>query len=145
MEVRIEKKEAFTVTGIGRDFTYEDCYPKIPLMWSEDRGDVLGVFGVCIDHKDHIHYMIADLYQPWEEVKEESFTFEAGLWAIFPIAGQLPEALQSVNTQVWNDWVPNNGKYQMRINYNIELYAPPTDNPEDTYSEIWVPVEEIEQ
>jgi len=28
-------------------------------------------------------------------------------------------------------------------NYNIEMYAPPAENPADTYSEIWVPVEKI--
>ena len=142
MNVRIEKKEAFTVVGIGRDFAYEDCYAKIPLMWNEDRGEVMGVFGVCIDHKDGIHYMIADPYKPWEEVKGEVYTFSAGLWAVFPITGKLPEALQSVNTQVWQEWVPNNGQYKMRANYNIELYGPPAENPEEQYSEIWVPVEE---
>ena len=31
MNVRIEKKEAFMVVGIGRDFAYEDCYAKILL------------------------------------------------------------------------------------------------------------------
>ena len=76
------------------------------------------------------------------EVKGESFTFEAGMWAIFPVTGKLPEALQSVNTQVWDDWVPNNGTYKLRTNYNIELYGPLAENPEDQYSEIWIPVEE---
>ena len=48
MEVRIEEKETFTVTGIGKDFALENCYSQIPLIWQEDRGAIKGVFGVCL-------------------------------------------------------------------------------------------------
>lgn len=48
MEVRIEEKETFTVTGIGKDFALENCYSQIPLFWQEDRGAIKGVFGVCL-------------------------------------------------------------------------------------------------
>lgn len=107
--------------GISRDFSYEECYAKIPLFWQEDRGDISGMFGVCIDRDDGIHYMIADLYKPWDESIGEAFTFSAGLWTVFPVTGKLPEALQSVNIQVWQEWMPGKGKYKMQANYSIEM------------------------
>ena len=88
-----------------------------------------------------IRYLIADPYLPWEKAASESVTFAKGTWAVFPIKGKLPESLQTVNTQVWNDWVPNNGEYRVRAGYSLELYAPPAEKPEYTYCEIWVPVE----
>lgn len=48
-----------------------------------------------------------------------------------------------MNTKIWNEWVPNCKEYKLGGNYNIELYAPPAEKPEDTYCEIWIPIEKL--
>ena len=68
----------------------------------------------------------------------------AGTWAVFPCRGPLPEVLQQVNTKIWSEWLPSCIAYKLAGNYNIELYTPPHENPEDNYSEIWIPVREIQ-
>lgn len=67
----------------------------------------------------------------------------ASLWAVFPCRGKLPEALQEVNTRMWSEWLPNCKNYRLVGSYNIEMYTPPKEDPEETYSEIWLPVERI--
>lgn len=67
----------------------------------------------------------------------------ASAWAVFPCRGPLPQSLQEVNTRMWSEWLPSCKNYRLAANLNIEMYAPPAENPEDTYSEIWLPVEKI--
>ena len=43
-----------------------------------------------------------------------------------------------------SEWLPSCIAYKLAGNYNIELYTPPRENPEDNYSEIWIPVREIQ-
>lgn len=33
--------------------------------------------------------------------------------------------------------------YRLAGNYNIEMYGPPAEKPEDTYSEIRIPIEKV--
>lgn len=90
-------------------------------------------------------YLIADNYIPWNEIPEGCVTrvLPAGTWAVFPCRGTLPKALQDVNTKIWSEWLPSCKTYKLSGNYNIEMYTPICDNPDDNYSEIWVPVEKI--
>ncbi|MGN0432110.1 MAG: GyrI-like domain-containing protein [Lachnospiraceae bacterium] len=46
-----------------------------------------------------------------------------------------------MNTKIWSEWLPNCKEYKLSGNYDIEMYTPPHENPEDNYSEIWIPVE----
>ena len=109
----------------------------------------MGVYGVCLDDEvqgDRFRYMIADDYNEelakvnGLEVKEiPEFT-----WAVFPCRGAMPQALQSVNTKVFNEWLPS-GKYEIAAGFNIEFYTDETkyklgSQDPDYYSEIWVPV-----
>ena len=148
LEYRIVEKAAFTVMGVSRRFTADSAYREIPDFWSEHMesplaGEVCGMFGLCLDNEpDSFEYLIADNYIPWKEVPAGCVTrtIPAGTWAVFPCRGALPEALQSVNTRIWKEWLPGCREYRLGGNYNVELYAPPAEKPEDTYSEIWVPV-----
>lgn len=153
MEYRIEKKEQFTVMGVSRRFSSETSYSEIPRFWQEHYasggGDrVKGMFGICLDAMDgnngamDFEYLIADVYDPDRAVPEGCVTrvIPAGAWAVFPCRGALPEALQSVNTRIWSEWLPNCREYDLAGNYNLEMYTQPAEKPEDTYSEIWVPV-----
>lgn len=45
-----------------------------------------------------------------------------------------------MNTRLWNEWLPNCTEYRLGGNYDIEMYTAPTEDPAETYSEIWIPV-----
>jgi len=61
---------------------------------------------------------------------------------VFNCIGPLPEALQSVNTRIFQEWLPGNPEYEICGNANIEWYDPTnTDTSDPDYrSAIWIPV-----
>ena len=149
LEYKIVEKAQFTVMGKSRKFNTETSYEEIPKFWQEHMGSseseiVCGMYGICIDSDGkNFDYLIADNYIPWNEIPEgyETRVIPAGTWAVFPCRGALPKALQDVNTKIWSEWLPSCKAYKLAGNYNIEMYTPPCENPEENYSEIWVPVE----
>ena len=151
LEYKIAEKAAFTVIGKAMKFNTATSYDEIPRFWQEhmnsaDAQVVCGMYGICIEVDGEIFdYLIADNYVPWNEVPSGYITkvIPAGTWAIFPCHGALPKALQDVNTKIWSEWLPNCKEYKLGGNYNIELYAPLAENPEDTYCEIWIPIEKV--
>ncbi len=151
MDYKIVEKAAFTVMGVGRKFSADTSYQEIPKFWNEHYQSgggekVMGMFGVCMDGDGkQFEYLIADNYNPCLEMPEGCVTREipAGTWAVFPCRGALPDSLQSVNTMIWTEWLPNCREYKLAGNYNIEAYLKGGDNPEDFYGEIWVPVERV--
>ena len=149
MEYKIVEKSAFTIMGRARSFNTETSYTEIPKFWQEHYstggGDIVcGMFGVCMDSDgSNFEYLIADNYMPWKDIPDgyETRVIPEGTWAVFPCRGELPKALQDVNTQIWSEWVPNCKEYELAGNYNIEVYlTPPQPDPKDNYCEIWVPV-----
>ena len=150
LEYKIVEKAQFTVMGRSRRFNTETSYEEIPKFWKEhiasgENKTVCGMYGICVDSDGkNFDYLIADNYLPWNEVPEgyETRVFPQGTWAVFPCRGALPKALQ-VNTKIWSEWLPSCKAYKFAGNYNIELYTPLHENPEDDYSEIWIPVEKI--
>ena len=151
MEYRIENKAQFTVMGRVRSFNTDTSYEEIPKFWQEHMQSgqseiVCGMYGICMDSDGkNFDYFIADNYLPWKEVPEGYVTkvIPEGTWAVFPCRGALPKALQDVNTKIWSEWLPSCKTYKLAGNYNIEMYAPPAERTEDTYSEIWIPVEKV--
>lgn len=156
MDYRIVEKEQFTVVGASRRFNTETSYREIPVFWQEFYANgggekICGKFGICLDPWDNsgsgmeFDYLIADPYDPGKDIPQGCVTrtIPAGTWAVFPCRGALPEALQSVNTRIWNEWLPNCRDYKLAGNYNIEMYTPPCEDPAKTYSEIWIPVEKL--
>ena len=148
LEYSIAQKKQFTVMGISRRFDPDTSYQEIPKWWEQQmkaQSAVMGMFGVCIDSPENgkeFEYMIADAYVPGAEIPQGYAVREipASQWAVFPCRGALPQALQSVNTKVWAKWLPGNKEYCLSMNLNLEMYAPPAEKEEDTYSEIWLPV-----
>lgn len=148
LDYKIVEKAQFTVMGKARGFNSDTSYEEIPKFWEEHmtNGDdkvVSGMYGICFDSDGkNFVYMIADNYIPWDEVPEgyETKVIPAATWAVFPCKGPLPKALQDVNTKIWSEWLPSCKEYKLAGNYTIELYAPPAANPDEDYSEIWIPV-----
>lgn len=151
LDYKIMEKEQFTVMGRVRKFNTETSYEEIPKFWAEHMGSkevevVCGMYGICVDGDgNNFDYYIADDYVPTKEIPEgyETKVFPAGTWAVFPCHGALPKALQDVNTKIWSEWLPSCKAYKLAGNYNIEMYTPPKENPEENYSEIWIPVETV--
>ena len=150
LEYKIVEKAQFTVMGKKQRFNVETSYVKIPEFWQKhmESGDetVLGAFGICIDEEGkEFDYYIADIYMPNSEIPDgyETKVIPAGTWAVFPCRGALPKALQDVNTKIWSEWLPSCKTYKLAGNYSIESYGSPCDNPDEDYSEIWIPVEKI--
>ena len=148
LEYRIVEKAPFTIVGTRRRFNSDTSYQEIPKFWDEYMGQgekcpVMGTFGVCVDMggKD-FDYWIADLYKPWEDIPEdcEIYQIPGSLWAQFICKGQLPDSLQSVNTKIWSEWLPALQGYELAGKYNLEVYGPPTENPDDYISYIWIPL-----
>ena len=150
MDYKIEAKEAFTVVGVAREFNSDNSYAEIPKFWCEhfESGNgkhVCGMFGICYGHDTDskmFNYMIADCIEGKEEIPDGFATMEipAKTWAVFPIKGAMPNALQEVNSRIWSEWLPNCREYEMDGNIDIEMYSDGDTGSADYYSEIWIPV-----
>ena len=152
LEYKIVEKPQFTLVGMERKFHPETSYQQIPEFWDEvmfmENCPLMGIYGICLDEDTRdgcFTYLIADNYIPWQEIPEGLTVkvIPASLWAVFPCRGPLPESLQSVNTRMWAEWLPNCREYKLARNLNIEVFGPPAEKPEDTYSEIWLPLERV--
>ena len=146
LDYRITEKAAFTIVGTKRRFNSETSYQEIPKYWNEwlsDPKGLKGMFVVCLDMdgKD-FDYWIADLYAPWDDIQEgcETYLIPGSYWAEFVCKGPLPESLQTVNTQIWSEWLPSLTGYELAGNYSLEVYMPPAEDPADTISYIWIPL-----
>lgn len=150
LNYRIEKKEAFTVVGNAKEFTYEDAKVQVPKFWQEHfacgRGKVvMGTYGVNLveqfDSKT-FEYLIADPYKANQEVPEG---FVVKTIPVFPCVGPLPRALQDVNVKIFAEWLPALREYDFVAGYCVEYYDDSRKYEKGTlddkyYCEIWIPV-----
>lgn len=168
MDYTVERLEGFQVIGFSREFRFDASHREIPEFWDEilekfckpnllagkapvsevERAiydNHIGDFGICVDDigKDgRFRYMIAGRYTGGGVPEGmELFDIPAALWARFKCAGALPAAIQAVNAQIWNEWLPGNSEYELDGGINIEWYSDSEDTHSADYrSEIWLPV-----
>lgn len=155
MDYKIVKKEAFIVIANSKVFSYEGAKQVIPEFWQEHFKEgkgrtVMGVYGINIDEEmghDTFEYLIADPYNPVQEVPEGFITktIPEFTWAVFPCKGAMPNALQDVNTKIFSEWLPALKEYKFAAGYCVEYYDDPSKYPKGTldenyYCEIWIPV-----
>ena len=150
MNYKIEQKDAFTLCGVEQSFKMETSTSEIPKFWQEffEKGlqeQVCPVFGVCFDAdaEGNFPYMIADILKKGIAVPEGLKTREvpAHLWARFACVGPMPGALQSVTKQIYSEWLPTNGTYEVAQYMEIEMYSEGDPASKDYYSEVWIPVQ----
>ena len=144
---RIETKEAFTLLGMGRDFSLGSSSAQIPLFWQEffqkGHGETLkGMYGVCVgtDNDDSaFRYYIADSCAAGAPVPKgfEKVTLPALTWVVLEGRGKIPEALQRLNRYLYEEWLPTNGTYAYGAPLSVELYDCGGTQGEDFRFEIW--------
>ncbi len=167
MDFTVEKMESFQLIGIEREFSLETSYQELPKFWDEfirgycaaTRAEKapetaleqavcqcsIGEFGVCIDSDaspERFRYLIAGRYNG-RAVPEGMtvYTLPALEWARFRCSGPMPEALQSVNTKIFQEWLPGNPEFELAQSINVEWYsADKSTSAADYESEIWIPV-----
>ncbi len=173
LNYKVQKLFGFKVIGFKRTIDFDTAYSEVPKFWNEicskyatplyaklEKGEeitdpiqkaiadnCIGQYGVCLDNlKDgHFTYMIAGRYTGGEVPEGmEVFEIPALDWAIFDCTGPLPNALQNLNTKIFKEWLPTNGKYEIAAGYNIECYDTINGSTKDAdyKSAIWIPVKE---
>ena len=120
MDVKIRNLFGFKVIGFAKEFSYETAYEEIPKYWDE----------ICEKYTANV-YAGNPLYE-----------FPQDEWAIFDCVGAIPNALQSLNTRIFKEWLSGNPDYEISGNANVEWYdcmnGEKTDP--DYHSTIWIPV-----
>lgn len=167
MEVKITPMFPFKVIGFQKVFDNETAYTEIPKFWDEIcenyaanvyagnapanpyeqalMDNCIGEYGVCIDDigGGKFRYLVAGKYTGGD-VPEGMVVYEFLRcdWAVFDCIGPIPEALQTVNTRIFSEWLPGNPDYELCGSASVEWYdcvnGEKTDP--DYHSAIWVPV-----
>ena len=168
MEPKITPMFPFKLIGFQKVFTYEEAYSEIPKFWDETceqyannvyagnppaspyeqalMDNCIGEYGVCIDDLSdgRFRYLIAGKYTGGP-VPEGMvlYEFPRGEWAVFDCVGPNPQTLQSVNTRIFQEWLPGNLDYELCGNATVEWYdcLHGEKNDADYHSAIWVPVQ----
>ena len=167
MDCKITPMFPFKVIGFQREFDYETAYAEIPKFWDEicekyannvyagnDPANAyeqalvdncIGEYGVCIDDIGcgKFRYLIAGKYTGGSVPEGMAlYEFPRGEWAVFDCIGPIPEALQTVNTRIFSEWLPGNPDYELCGNASVEWYdcvnGEKTDP--DYHSAIWLPI-----
>ena len=167
MDYVVEKMKGFSVIGFERIFSMDNSYEEIPKFWADvyqkqiaplyqkEKPDTaietavwkhkIGEFGVCIDDigkNNEFRYLIAGAYTGGE-VPEGMSLYELPdmEWAKFSCKGPMPGALQSVNTKIFQEWLPGNPEFEIAMGTNIEWYSEEGSTTDADYeSAIWIPV-----
>ena len=167
MEVKITPMFPFKVIGFQKVFDNENAYAEIPKFWDEIcekyaanvyagnapsnpyeqalMDNCIGEYGICIDDigGGKFRYLVAGKYTGGD-VPEGMIVYEFPRcdWAVFDCIGPIPEALQTVNTRVFSEWLPGNPDYELCGNASVEWYdcvnGEKTDP--DYHSAIWLPI-----
>ena len=142
MNVTYEKKNAMTFIGYHTEIRPNEGYVKCPEFWEKEYNQKyvrlwqtmkpetpveeallannIGMFAICTESENGFDYWIAGLYQA------------------------MPEALQTLNTYVWQEWFPNEGqKFQANGMATLEVYSAGDPQSPDYECGIWVPVKKI--
>lgn len=166
MKYTIVKMPAFKLVGFSKEFKFDEAYEKIPKFWNEFMQNygfklmcsgkkpeteieeticncIVGKYGVCVDSNNgkSFKYFISGEYTDGDVPEGmDSLEIEEMNWAKFECIGPVPGAIQSMNTQIFKEWLPSNPDYEIAKGINIEFYSNGDPSSADYLSEIWIPV-----
>ena len=163
MNVNYEHKDELTFIGFHTEIAPDEGYKKCPEFWDKEYNEKyanlwqtmkpktpveeailennIGMYAICADGENVFSYWIAGLYKGGDVPDGlELFTFPESDWAIFSAKGPLPESLQAVNTQVWEEWAPSIEKMYEIAPSSLETYSAMNPQSPDYECGIWVPI-----
>ncbi len=119
MDFKIVPMFPFKVIGFQKVFDNETAYAEIPKFWNE----------ICDRYACSIYAGNAPA-TPYEQAFADN------------CIGPIPQALQSVNTRIFSEWLPGNPDYELSGNATVEWYDCINGEMKDPdyHSAIWVPV-----
>lgn len=153
MKYRLVEKEAFQVIGVSMKTTHEDNInlKKIPKFWDEFNQSSAcenlmkhsideNMLGVCYDGKigGEFSYMIG-VVNASNDTEYEKLTIPKATWAVFESKGPMPDAIQKVWKEIFEEFLPGSG-YQHAPMPDFELYPNMDASQEDYVCEVWIPV-----
>ncbi|MFB5761405.1 AraC family transcriptional regulator [Paenibacillus medicaginis] len=157
MDYRIVEKAGFTVVGKSIPVSTKDGenFKAIPAFWGQSNTDgtsdallELGsgsdMLGICTEFQhdqDQFTYMIA-VESSNEAPASSGFTtykVPAATWAVFPVTGAMPDAMENIWKRIFQEWFPATG-YEHADAPELEVYPPGDPAAEDYHSEVWIPV-----
>ena len=164
MNVIYEHKNELTLIGYSTLIAPDEGYEKCPKFWEEEYAkkyarlwqtmkpqsavekaildNGIGMYAICADGENGFTYWIAGEYKGGEVPEGlELFTFPESDWAVFTAKGPMPGSLQTLNTDVWQEWFPTEGKrYGANGFATLEVYSAGNPQSDDYECGIWVPV-----
>ena len=166
MDVTYEKKSAMTFIGYHTTVRPGEGYVKCPEFWDRQYNEKyarlwqtmkpeteieeailennIGMFAICSDSENGFEYWIAGLYNGKKVPKGlELYNFPESTWAVFTAKGPVPYSLQTLNTYVWNEWLPAEGmKRKANDRASVEVYSEGDPASNDYEFGIWMQVKE---
>ncbi len=161
MDYKVEEEKELVFVGFKTTIKENEGYDKCPKFWDEinekyfsninDGSELskaimkysIGSFAICVNNNDSncFDYYICGRYKEGEIPNGlEKVSFKSSLWAKFKCVGPLPSALQTVNNEIWHEWVINNHEYTLGFDADIEYYSTGDIHSDNYESEIWLPV-----
>lgn len=150
MNYRIEQKEAFSVVGIKKRFSYTDGLGEnIGRMWAETSEEIMnkiasfgneyvGVYsGMYEDHTTDYYIGTITSEKPPKELSQ--LDIASHTWAVFEITGPLPTAMAEIWGRIFSEWFPTSD-YEHAEAPELEWYSKGDLSSVDYKSEIWIPV-----
>ena len=136
MNVTYEKKNAMTFIGYHTEIRPNEGYVKCPEFWDKEYNEK--------------YARLWQTMKPETPVEEAILANNIGMFAICTESENgfdywtMPEALQTLNTYVWQEWFPNEGqKFQANGMATLEVYSAGDPQSPDYECGIWVPVKKI--
>lgn len=165
MDFMYEHKQAMTLIGFSTMIRPDEGHTKCPEFWDREYSrkyarlwqggsaetpteravldNGIGMLAICEEKEAGFEYWIAGLYKGGEVPEGlKLYAFPESDWAVFSAKGALPASLQNLNTYVWQEWYPNEGRrYMSGGNVMLEVYTQGNMQSPDYECGIWVPVE----
>ena len=167
MTPKIEHREAMTMIGYHTEIAPDEGYVKCPEFWDLEYAkkyarlwqtmqpqtaveramleNRIGMYAICADGENGFSYWIAGEYRGGAVPEGlELYTLPAGNWAVFTARGPIPASLQALNTEVWQQWLPTEGRgLEADASVSVEVYSAGDPQSEDYECGIWMPVRKL--
>ena len=134
LEKEIEKNFAVVPT-LWAQAARSGALEKMIALMDDGLPGVLGV-AACNEAENWQYFIAVASNESCPAVWSE-YTVPAGMWAVFPGEGAMPEAVQELERRIVTEWLPTSG-YEYANGPDIERYL--NADPAKAVFEVWIPV-----